>query len=977
MESITKVMHDSGIWAMFIWTSQGTPIADMIRQCLPHALREHLECIQADGYEVRFGTTIPDVIVKEIEFCPIGVVKIVHTANHPKAFRIMVDVTWKFMDLVAFMAAELAVLFQTLRVKDSVGAQYDMQDYVLAHKETHYFVDVQPFQLDTNDVKPAACVAESKQITVLEEPVRDCRDHAKPTLARYVRFAVRCPKWGSIRTVTLSKEQVVGDVINELFPHFPRDNLPQLTVKQQVIPIDIAVQDLIQMGEIEVFFPGGRPWPITRLMVLEPFNAFHLPPSQEEGQPTMVTLDVKGPFDYRSSSVMYPVGTTIVEVAASFAILHRSNLTMFVTQNGKVLDARLKVEEVAGGLSASVPIHVRVCALPGGAKLSSDEVQKMLGDMLVKRGVPEDARSSRVAMILPKISLNELRNILQKEDKAAWEDLKQHANNNKMRLITSQELKEHQKKQRVAKAAENQKDGASSSRRQKQRPVPAEPKQVTIDVSHFHAEGLKVPVCELNQFGPDMRGVAIVTPEQAQKFLPICRLSAEPLALLVLSPKPIAEQEPVQIPASDAKGLPILTYVVILNFGDVPVELLYQVPTATITETPMSVLEITVRRTLVTKWGDVQNPLNYLGLHLPEIRNGQVVSTWNLRCYDENRQKCKHDEGSYVHGYVKIPSHHVDITLGRSGMAGIFIQAKAENKKPDPAFGIITMYGQPLEEVLKTAAKVPDTLGVVQINRGHFAIRGRREKLAEIRKKVMPQSIAVQEGNVAPNSRWWHIRSMHTSTTCENLTKALVGLGWDASAVRPINKTTWLVAAVDNPPSAHLCINDSFVAVVPVAQREKKSVGVHVPSVVPMALQGNFAFNPDDAEMDSTAPSSTRLSEIKGDLESTMSAMIDEKMKECDMKISNLQQVIEANQKEWKQSHEETSTAVQSVVAQVSTFETSFAATSSQMMSQMQTMFSKMEKMQTNFTTKLDTRLDAIETANKRSRSRGKDGKES
>ena len=976
-KTITKVVHDAGIWAMFVWTSANTPIADIIRQCLPHAVSAHFDCILADGYEVRFGTTIPNVAIKEIALTPAAVTRIASSPNHSKSFRIMVDVTWKFCDIGAFMAAELAVLLQTLVVKNAAGELLSWQDFVLAWPDTRFSVEMQASPLEMKDVKPAACVSEARHAIIEKEaPIMDVRDHAKPTHAKYVRFAARCPKWGSIRTTTLNKDHTVGRVVEELFSHFPPDRLPRLTVDQQMVPNGVLIQDLIQMGKIEIFFPGGRPWPVTRLMILEPFTAFQLPPSQEKYREEMVTLDVKGPFDYRSSLVMYPVGTTIVEVAASFAILHRSNLTMFVTQNGKRLDARLKVEEVTDGMPVPVPIHVRVCALPGGAKMSVDEVQKLLSDMLTKRGVPENVCTSRVGMITSKISLNELRNILQKDDQAAWEDLKKHANDSKMRLITSQELKTHQKAQRAAKTAANKQEGASSSQSKKPKSSSVEPKQVTIDVAHFHAEGQRVPVCELNQFGPDMRGVAIVTPDQAQKFLPRTRLSSEPLALLVLSPHQIAEVEPVQIPATDIKGLPILTFVVILNFGDVDVELFHQVPSTTITETPMSVLEITIHRNLVTKWEDVQNPLNYLGLHLPEIRSGQVVSTWNLRCYDSNRQKCKHNEGAYVHGFVKIPSHNVDITLGRSGLAGIFIQAKAENKKPDPAFGIITMYGQQLEDVLKTAAKVPDTLGVVQINHGHFAIRGRREKLAEIRRKVMPQSIALQEGSVAPNSRWWHLKNMHTSATCANLTKALVDLGWEASAVRPINKTTWLVAAVDDPPSVHLCINDSFVAVVPLAQREKTLAG-GVPHVVPMALQGNFAFNPDDAEMDSTAPSSTRLGEIQGDLEVTMAAMIDEKMKECDRKINGLQQAIEANQKEWKQSHEQTSSAVQNVVEQVSSFESTFASANNQMMSQMQSMFAKMEKMQTNFSSKLDTKLEAIESASKRSRSRGKDARDS
>lgn len=255
----------------------------------------------------------------------------------------------------------------------------------------------------------------------------------------------------------------------------------------------------------------------------------------------------------------------------------------------------------------------------------------------------------------------------------------------------------------------------------------------------------------------------------------------------------------------------------------------------------------------------------------------------------------------------------------------------------------MTMYGQTLEEVLKCASKTKDTLGVVQVSNGQFAIRGRREKIAEIRKKVMPQSIAIQEGNIEPNSQWWHLRNMHMSTTCDSLSQALGNLGWNASAIKPINKSTWLVAAKDEPPASHICINNHFVTVVPVMQKAKSHNAPSEPKMVHLALQGNFSMSPEDIDMESTAPSSTRMAEMKTELESTVSSMIEQRMKACDDRINSIQSTIDENNAMWKQRHEETQHAVQVVQSQVSGVESSIAAANGNMLYQMQDMFSKMQ----------------------------------
>ena len=141
----------------------------------------------------------------------------------------------------------------------------------------------------------------------------------------------------------------------------------------------------------------------------------------------------------------------------------------------------------------------------------------------------------------------------------------------------------------------------------------------------------------------------------------------------------------------------------------------------------------------------------------------------------------------------------------RSGQAGVFLQVKADNKKPDPRFGIVAMHGQTLEEVVKMAKTLKNVLGVVQLGQnGVFALRARREHIQEIRRNALPQGISLQEGEIPVGADWWILRNLNTSTTCDSITMALRELGWNASALGPLERIHGLFAQLMNP-QRHIC----------------------------------------------------------------------------------------------------------------------------------------------------------------------------
>ena len=98
--------------------------------------------------------------------------------------------------------------------------------------------------------------------------------------------------------------------------------------------------------------------------------------------------------------------------------------------------------------------------------------------------------------------------------------LKKKANEQKIRMITSIELKEFQQAQRKNKAAvkpsvANQKTGSKGPKG-----ASMDPNHVTIDLSHFLCDE-KTPVpLKVAQWGPDSKGIAIATPTEAREAPP-------------------------------------------------------------------------------------------------------------------------------------------------------------------------------------------------------------------------------------------------------------------------------------------------------------------------------------------------------------------------------------------------------------------------------------------------------------------------
>eukprot|EP00438_Fugacium_kawagutii_P027149 Skav201185 [mRNA] locus=scaffold2736:225193:229740:+ [translate_table: standard] len=863
-----RILHASGVWVIGFFTVGRPSVADILTHVLPHATADHFQNLWLNNRVACFSSRPHRLEFMSLVFQPMVCVRIVHAAFLDKPLSVAVDVTWKLCDLVAVVAANASVL------PSQVGIQHrqvalDLQSFVLAHDLLEFECELVPQLAET--LRPLRRDAIETLTSPVVPPV------ALSSSCDGLRFTVVDPKWGTAKSACLPKEATVEDLLCKLLPTYCITNLPVLSCGEIRFYSECRLADL-PGSNLEIAFPhhGFPVGPVVNQAGNDPFV----------GTGDTLHLWIKGPFENRARVTKVPVQWSLLNVASHCLKDVGTKMTLMTLQGGRSIDPKLAVSMIDPNLT----IEFRVCALPGGAKQNQNDVAAKLKTLLSTKGVADPSLAARAAMIMNKIPAADLQSILQKDGPEAWSALKKRATDAKLRMVTTQELHDFQRKQRDMKQASSSDASPKTTKVNKPKGKPTanqETGKLTIDLGHFHCEQGPLAKLDVSQWGPDRTGVTIATVDEASRLLPVTNLSMLPLALVVITPGSFAGQSPVAVPAVKENGLPTLASVVVLNFGDALVTCKPNVPKIELTPTPTCILEIFIERSLTTCWEDCQCPLTYLGLHLPEIRKQQVIASWAFSPYDSKRSKCKHAAADYWHGYVKIPEEHLSSTLTRSGLAGIFILVRTPEKRLDSNFGTVPIHGQTLEEVIKLSRSISDVLGVVQMGRkGPYALRGKREMLSKIRQQAIPQGITLQEGNLQQGGRLWSLRNVRTSTTCQGLTDALEKLGWPAFVVD---------------------------------------------------LAGGAS------EVD-TASVSTRLSDMKSDLEERLStklmSMMDHKFKACDDRINDLAASVDEVKMEVAASVSGTQKQLEDQSAAI---QAQLKGNNDSIMHQMQSLFTKMQ----------------------------------
>eukprot|EP00438_Fugacium_kawagutii_P004368 Skav214812 [mRNA] locus=scaffold1934:69605:74282:+ [translate_table: standard] len=911
---LVRCCHHLHTWAAVCAADPNKNIMQILREVLPHASIEMVDKLIVNGNEARPHSIVTGVSKLDIVLFPRTFPRIIDAEFLPKPVAVEVDLTWKAADVIAFVATNEAVLPSRVALFER-ETRLDPETYVLCLPAVTFDAFLMPIVKDVKVVTQDAEVG--SQVESLVDPdVPQNRD-----VPYSVRVAIGSKKWRTILTAMFDPCTPISKVIETMFAGVCLQGAPRFVVKDTVVDNDVLLRDMLK-HHVTMAIPGEV---CSRDAFVALVRSDAVLPELE----LQTNIHVKVPTVRLPFLTTWESNMTIVEVAA-FCFQHLSiSLSLLPTYGGKSLDPFTRV----GDLQGDMTLDFRPNALPGGTK--SDVGIRKLREILLNRGVPSPAVEARVQLILGKINASELNTIMSGDDNQAWTALKRRASEAKLRMITVQELRDYQKMQRDLKKDQPSKDktlgGKSASSGQKtrnngsSRHGPGAPTKVTLDPVHFKAAGETPQVISVAQWGPDAKGIAMATVEEAQKFLPVTRLSADALALVIVTHEPFHGIAPTTIPAVDVKGCPVLTKVVILNFGDELVTCMPRLPSVALQEIPTAILEVVIQKKLVASWTDTRNVMNFLGVQLPELRSQQVISSWSFATFNDSKQKCSHDEATYIHGFIKV---------------------KTADRRYDPNYGVVIMHNSTIEEMIKLSKSIRACLGIVQVgHNGPFALRSKREDLGEVRRAALPQCISLQEGNAPSEGTWWLLKNLRASTTCAQLTEALKAIPWDANAIRPAGRASWIVCAKDEPPASHLGLGSELVTVVPFKSNPVTPSGPAIPVDAKMTIprSTDSSMCPEDDEHSEATTVASRLSDLKYDMEVKLTTMMNERIKACDDRIAQVAASVETVKSDVVAVATSSKAEFAQLRTQQSEIQSQIEGNNNNLLKQMQSMFQTMQ----------------------------------
>lgn len=749
-----------------------------------------------------------------------------------------------------------------------------------------------------------------------------------------IRFAARHPLWTTVRTIARNTHATIADVMNGLFPDLTSEAKPIAYIKGEVVQHDTTICMVGEITKFQLDLQSNRPFPIIEIHVMDCDRVAECTVDQIHRG---IKRWVKSPFRVRAREITVDPLQTLTEFAAAYFAQTSSAQTIMPIANAKLIDPRMTFRET----NPEAVLEFRCCALPGGAKDRTDETKKKLIILLKEKGVPGEKVGERAVEILEKIGAEKVKAALALAPVPCWSQMKSLANNAKVRMIQSDELKAHQREVRQ----KNVQDKVSNE------PNPKKPKKLeqetldigdmNINIENFQVHGRAIQMIPLNQFGKDACGMAVVAKDDVGKFLPPSTLSCDPLALLVIGYPAIPGHTLISVAATKDKGTPIMLPATLLNFGEEDIEYKSCAKAINIPEIKTVVVEFHIEREMTSEWANTQNTLQFVGKHFPELRNGGTLSSWAIRPFDKNRKPAMHKHAVSIHGFLRVSDDKLKQVLSRSGTEGVFLTPKTESKQLDPRFAAVLLPGASFEEARSKALHYKHSVGIVMIKK-QFAIRVAKEALLDARAALSPESIFIPSGvNANTNARLWIMSQVKASFAHDELTKGLNAAGWEATALKQTGAEAWLIAAENPPPAAHINLNGHIVLI---AEKEKKYQREDPFPKIEIRVPCSVAPPSDEVMSVSTASSVTRFDDLRKELQNQINATIDEKLKDTN-------QTIECVQKKICETDERINTFEQNATYQFNTMRAdqqqlaqTLQTTSEGILGRMQSMFQQFQK---------------------------------
>ncbi len=874
------VIHGDGLVCHGGWTQPQQSVEKLLKLVWPHLVIGDVDSISLNDNPASWierckgSYAHVQVVLSKTEM-------VVHCETNTKSYCLQIDAAWTAIDVKGYVGCNVGCLPKQLSL---TPGGFDVEDdEFVALGFSNECVVRQAISM-SEEVK---CLR-PRQVAV---PPRHS-DGCIPVGQGFVRFATRHPLWSTVRTAAAIMEHTVDQLLAVLLPDFPKGSVG-LQDNGNDILCEQKVKDL-PMGELFIVF-FQRDLPMQQLFRRVPMTSFTL-----QEAITMKQRWVKSPFNNRAQVIDVPDVWTLCELAASFFVPTNSMQTLLCIVNGVTNDPRTQLKDV----DQQHVITIRACALPGGAK--KNELKTLLRRLLVSHGVPESAVNERIESIISNIGIERLRQHESEDDEQLWGSMKSLASEKHIRLITATELRNFQKLKR-ANSKVGVAAGPSKPKGGEKAPFKLPPlDELVFSAKHFVAEEDEVQIIPAARFGPDAKGITIMSISEAAKHVTAGCISLDPLAILAVGQNAETLGQKIMVPAHSKAGDPLLIPCVLLQHGEMQIEFCAATPAANTDTIDTITLEFTIKRSMTSQWEATSTPLHFLGVQCPELRGaGRVLSTWSIKTY-RDRKPVAFAEAQHWHGYIRLDAVGIESVLKRSGQNGIFFTPRGADRKPDPRFAVIAMPGQGVDGIKETLANISDGLGIAVLgsNFMDFGIRCRRENQDAIRQQLFPETLRVDAASVEDDDQLYFIRHLAAQFSRDSMDVALKEVKWEAKAIRPIGADAWLVASTEKPPAGHLCINGSLAVVTP--KRDSRT---------PVVLTRTQTMTRVDGAQDGTisVTKHSRVDEMKADLHLQLETLVDAKMKDANQKLTQLTTALEETRNQLQVCQEQNQKEIEQV----------------------------------------------------------------
>ena len=310
------------------------------------------------------------------------------------------------------------------------------------------------------------------------------------------------------------------------------------------------------------------------------------------------------------------------------------------------------------------------------------------------------------------------------------------------------------------------------------------------------------------QVVPGSSGIVLLDPSGAEPWVVDQKtISADEMCVLVLGHDCPANNgahcKPVQVPANNEDGKPIVIKACMHNLGQKMIKI-KQCLQDDVPVSPSTVVAITIYRDelKVDEWHHVeQHPVKFALVALGISDNSAVLTPPWGRSWQCAGSKVDPSRATSVQFHARIESSKLHTYMKASGHHGTYIVPKSDSNVPDTSYAVV-WYDAAVVDLCKIMTDIPQHLGQVRIVRGKGdnaktsrGVRCKRTDFESIFKQLRPSDTIP---NVSPVTNLYKLQSCPKGASAEIVATWLGKQKIQARPLKALASTVWLIGASED-----------------------------------------------------------------------------------------------------------------------------------------------------------------------------------